>query len=163
VADGKPPQGGSAGTLPRWARPLGYAGLVPFIACALVMLAVPDADTRHVAGRALLGYGAVILSFLGGVHWGMVLRGAAPERSGGMLAAGVVPSLVGWVALLLPFEQAAAIQVAGFGLFWLYEHRVLGTAVLPADYLALRRWLTLGVVASMGLALMAPSLVQVAV
>jgi hypothetical protein len=36
---------------------------------------------------------------------------------------------------------------------------VLGAAVLPADYLALRRWLTLGVVASMGLALMASTLV----
>jgi hypothetical protein len=34
--------------------------------------------------------------------------------------------------------------------------------VLPADYLALRRWLTLGVIASMGLALMAPSLVPAA-
>ncbi len=145
--------------LPAWAKPLGYGGLIPFVACALVMLAVPDADTRHVAGRALLGYGAVILSFLGGVHWGMVLRGASPERAGGLMAAGVVPSLVGWVALLLPFEQAAAVLVAGFGLFWLYEHRVLGTAVLPADYLALRRWLTLGVIASMGLALMVPSLV----
>jgi len=151
--------GETAQALPAWAKPLGYGGLIPFAACALVILAVPDAGTRHVAGRALLGYGAVILSFLGGVHWGLVLRGAAPQRAGGILAAGVVPSLVGWVALLLPFEQAAAVLVAGFGLFWLYEHRVLGTAVLPADYLALRRWLTLGVVASTGLALMAPSLV----
>ena len=148
----------AAQSLPGWAKPLGYGGLVPFAACALVMLALPDAGTRELAGRALLGYGAVILSFLGGVHWGLVLRGAAPQRAGGLLAAGVVPSLVGWVALLLPFEQAAAVLVAGFGLFWLYEHRVLGPAVLPPDYLALRRWLTLGVVASMGLALMAPSL-----
>jgi hypothetical protein len=151
--------GKSGQELPAWAKPLGYAGLIPFVACALVMLALPDAGTRHVAGRALLGYGAVILSFLGGVHWGLVLRGASPERAGGLMAAGVVPSIVGWVALLLPFEQAAAVLVAGFGLFWLYEHRVLGTAVLPADYLALRRWLTLGVIASMGLALMVPSLV----
>jgi hypothetical protein len=149
----------AAQALPAWARPLGYGGLVPFVACALVMLAVPEDGTRDLAGRALLGYGAVILSFLGGVHWGLVLRGAAPQRAGGLMAAGVVPSLVGWVALLLPFEQATAVLVAAFGLFWLYEHRVLGTAVLPADYLALRRWLTLGVVASMGLALMAPTLV----
>lgn len=146
-------------SLPGWAKPLGYGGLVPFAACALVMLAMPDAGTRDVAGRALVGYGAVILSFLGGVHWGLALRGVAPQRAGGLLAAGVVPSLVGWVALLLAFEQAAAVLVAGFGLFWLYEHRVLGPAVLPPDYLALRRWLTLGVVASMGLALMAPALV----
>ena len=145
--------------LPAWAKPLGYGGLVPFFACALLMLAVPDAGTRDLAGQALLGYAAVILSFLGGVHWGLALRGASPQRAGGLLAAGVLPSLVGWGALLLPFEQAAAVLVAGFGLFWLYEHRVLGSTVLPPDYLALRRWLTLGVVASMGLALMASSLV----
>ena len=79
-----------------------------------------------------------------------------------MLAVGVVPSLIGWITLLLPFETAAAIQVAAFGGFWLYEHRVLGPEILPPAYLALRRWLTLGVVASLGLALMAPSLVPTA-
>lgn len=144
-----------------WTRSLGYAGLVPFVGCALVMLAVPDDGSRHLAARALLGYGAVILSFLGGVHWGLVLRNA-PARAAGMLAIGVVPSLLGWASLLLPFEQAAALQVAAFGGFWLYEHRVLGPELVPPAYLSLRRWLTLGVIASLGLALMAPTLVPAA-
>ena len=144
--------------LPPHAAALGYGGLVPFVACAILMLAIPAQDLRDLASRALLAYGAVILSFLGGVHWGLVLRGEA-ARGTGMLAAGVVPSLAGWATLLLPFETAAALQVAAFGGFWLYEHRVLGPSVLPAAYLALRRWLTLIVCASIGLALMAPSLV----
>jgi hypothetical protein len=143
--------------LPPWMATLGYAGLVPFAACAVLLLAVPEAGLRSLVERALLGYGAVILSFLGGVHWGLALRGD-PGRGPRMLAIGVVPSLVGWVALLAPFETAAAIQVGAFGAFWLYEHRVLGPSVLPAAYLALRRWLTVGVVASLGLALMVPSL-----
>jgi Protein of unknown function (DUF3429) len=144
-------------TLPPWMAAFGYAGLVPFAACAVLLLAVPEAGMRSLCERALLGYGAVILSFLGGVHWGLVLRGD-PGRGPRMLAIGVVPSLVGWAALLAPFETAVAIQVGAFGAFWLYEHRVLGPAVLPPAYLELRRWLTLGVVASLGLALMAPSL-----
>ena len=147
--------------LPPWTRVLGYGGLVPFVAGALLMLAVPDAGTRQLAARALIAYGAVILSFLGGVHWGLVLR-EAPARAAGMLVAGVLPSLVGWAALLLPFDTAAALQVGAFGAFWLYEHRVLGPTVLPPAYLALRRWLTLVVIASLGLALMAPALVPAA-
>ena len=146
--------------LPPYAAALGYGGLVPFVGCAIVMLAIPGMDVRHLAGRALLGYGAVILSFLGGVHWGLVLRGPA-ARAAGMLAAAVIPSLVGWATLLLPFETAAALQVAAFGGFWLYEHRVLGPRVLPPAYLGLRRWLTLIVCASIATALMAPSLAPV--
>jgi hypothetical protein len=143
--------------LPQWMTPLGYAGLLPFVACAALILWAPEEATRHVAGRALVGYGAVILSFLGGVHWGLVLRGGA-TRGAGMLAIGVLPSLVGWAALLLPFDAAAAVQAGAFGGLWLYEHRVLGPAVLPPAYLALRRSLTLVVIAALGLALMAPSL-----
>lgn len=143
--------------LPPYTAALGYGGLVPFVACAIVMLAIPETDARHFAGRALVGYGAVILSFLGGVHWGLVLR-APSARAAGMLVAGVIPSLVGWASLLLPFETAAALQVAGFGGFWLYEHRVLGPQVLPPAYLGMRRWLTLIVCVSIAMALMAPSL-----
>jgi len=144
--------------LPPWTRALGYGGLVPFVACALIMLLVTDPEIRHVAGRVQVGYGAVILSFLGGVHWGLALLGRT-GRASGMLAIGVVPSLVGWATLLVPFETAVAVQVAAFGGFWLYEHRVLGAGVVPQEYLALRRWLTLVVCASLGLALMAPTLV----
>lgn len=144
--------------LPPWTAILGYGGLVPFAACALFILLAPDPESRHVAGRVLLGYGAVILSFLGGVHWGLVLRGGA-GRASGMLATGVLPSLVGWATLLMPFETAVAVQVGAFGGFWLYEHRVLGPAVLPGAYLALRRWLTLMACVALGVALMAPALV----
>ncbi len=72
---------------------------------------------------------------------------------------GVVTSLVGWATLLLPFETAAAVQVGAFGGFWLYEHRVLGPGLVPGRYLALRRWLTLMACASLGLSLMAPTIV----
>jgi hypothetical protein len=150
------PNPGSAAMLPGRAALLGYGGLAPFVACALAML-LPEAGMREMASRVLIGYGAVILSFLGGVHWGLVLRAPSP-RATGMLAIGVLPSLAGWLTLLLPFEKALAAQVAVFGGFWLYEHRVLGPDIIPPAYLAMRRWLTLAVIASLGLAMMAPSL-----
>ena len=143
--------------LPAGAQALGLAGLIPFVAAAIATLLLPEAGQRELAGRVLLGYGAVILSFLGGVHWGLVLRDR-PQQPFRPLAIGVLPSLLGWGSLFLPHEQALAAQVACFGGFWLYEHRVLGADVMTASYLGLRRWLTLVVCASLAMALMGPSL-----
>lgn len=144
--------------LPPYAQALGYAGLMPFVGCALALLAGDDPQLRHVAERVLVGYGAVILAFLGGVHWGLVLR----ERSGRattMLAIGVMPALAGAASTFMPFEMAMVTQVAVFGGLWLYEHRVLGARIVPAAYLGLRRWLTLIVIAALGLSLMSGALV----
>jgi len=122
---------------------LGYAGVLPLVACVLA-IALVEGEPRALAVRALVAYGAVILSFLGAVHWGLLLRqpdAAAQAR----LAIGVLPSLAGWVALLLPDRYALALLVVAVGGFWLYEHRVVGTALLPSGYLDLRRHLSLAV------------------
>jgi Protein of unknown function (DUF3429) len=79
---------------------LGYGGLLPFVGLALLMWAVP-ARLQPMMALALVAYGAVIASFLGGVHWGTgFLMGEAAPRL--QFVWGVVPSLVGWLALLLP-------------------------------------------------------------
>jgi hypothetical protein len=49
---------------------------------------------------ALAGYGAVIASFLGAIHWGLVMRDAS-KQSLSLLGWGVMPSLLDWGALLL--------------------------------------------------------------
>ena len=41
-------------------------------------------------------YAALIVSFLGGIHWGLAFRHTEPPLA--LLAWGVVPSLVAWVA-----------------------------------------------------------------
>jgi len=51
-------------------RLLGYAGLFPFFAAAAAALLGPP-PWRGAALSALAAYGAVILSFLGAVHWGL--------------------------------------------------------------------------------------------
>jgi len=139
--------------LPPGAAALGYAGLLPFVAGALG-IALLDGEPRAFAARALLAYGAVILSFLGAVHWGTEL--ARTERgAAGRLAAGVLPSLAGWLALLLPQRHGLALLVAALGAFWLYEHRVLGASRLPPGYLDLRRNLTLAACSLLALGLIA--------
>ena len=85
-----------------WARRLGSGGLIPFVGLAAALWAGWPADWPP-ASTALLGYGATIASFLGAIHWGLVMRGEreASAQHVPSLLWGVVPSLLGWVALLL--------------------------------------------------------------
>jgi hypothetical protein len=88
-------------------RGLGGAGLLPFIAGALVV-ALGSPAWHDTALRALVAYGAVIVSFLGGIHWGSPTSAAHD----GARAWGVVPSLLAWPLLLLPSERFALVGLA---------------------------------------------------
>ena len=76
---------------------LGYGGLVPFVAGAVLSWQLPP-EIRPFAAAALSAYAAVIVSFLGGIHWGIGFRDGTPR----LFIWGVVPSLVAAAALLLP-------------------------------------------------------------
>ena len=82
-----------------WARRLGFCGLIPFVILAAALWVEGPGDWP-LATVALLGYGATISSFLGAIHWGLVMRDG-PAQSTPSLLWGVVPSLLGWLALLL--------------------------------------------------------------
>jgi hypothetical protein len=87
----------------RWARRLGFGGLIPFVSLA-AMLWVQWPGDGSAGGpplrMALLGYGATIASFLGAIHWGLAMRDG-PAQPVPSLLWGVVPSLLAWPALLL--------------------------------------------------------------
>jgi Protein of unknown function (DUF3429) len=82
-----------------WARRLGLGGVIPFVGLAAALWLARPGDWP-LASSALLGYGATIASFLGAIHWGLVMR-EGPTQPVPSLLWGVVPSLLGWVALLL--------------------------------------------------------------
>ena len=82
-----------------WAQRMGYGGLIPFVALALAVW-LADPAYRALGSQALLGYAVAIASFLGAIHWGLVMRDAA-RQSLAALGWGVLPSLLAWVALLL--------------------------------------------------------------
>ena len=79
---------------------LGYAGLIPFIVLALLLWIVTPEAHPFVA-IALTAYAATVAAFLGGIHWGIGLRHNAPQRKLHMVW-GVVPSLVSWIAVIMP-------------------------------------------------------------
>ena len=87
----------------RFATLLGNFGLLPFYALALAAWLPLDPVPARLVELAFIGYAAVILSFVGAVHWGFALASPPLDRSQTRQALGwgVLPSLLGWLALLL--------------------------------------------------------------
>lgn len=82
--------------LPPAVRLLGLSGILPQLACIGHALAFEGSF----AGQAGLAYAAVILSFLGGLWWMAALLSGLRDPM--PYVAAVLPSLVGWGAMLLP-------------------------------------------------------------
>ena len=84
--------------LPTLAYVLGAAGLLPMLLCAAA--AISAGPERVLGMQALVAYAAVILSFLGAVHWGLAIA-TATTTARHQLSLSTVPALLGWAALLL--------------------------------------------------------------
>ncbi len=131
--------------MPSSARWLGAAGLLPFYLTLLAAWTGPE-DWRGIALFALATYGMVILSFLGGVHWGLALR--APEAEARYAAPrfglGVVPSLIGWAALMLPPVPGLTMLALAILATAAVETLAARRGLVPQAYLRMRWALSLG-------------------
>jgi hypothetical protein len=132
---------------------LTFAGAIPLIVLGVAVLL--DPVTSPVAIQLLISYGAVILSFVGAVYWGFALRDTAHPVNGVPLAPavlgaerqllvfGVVPALVGWVALIAMLHFAAPalalfLLLAGFLITIIVESIGKGRGVVATNYLIMR-------------------------
>ena len=112
---------------------LGYAGLLPFVLGAALIWIV-RADAQPYVAVALSAYAAVIVSFLGGIHWGLGFRAQPAEAS--RFVSGVLPSLIAWVGVVMP--PYAGLVVLGVALIGCY---LVDRRVYPRHGAA--AWLTL--------------------
>ncbi len=135
--------------VPTTAALLGAAGALPFIMLAIGPLLLSSVP-RDPAQIALATYGAVILSFLGGVHWGLALavngQRTAPTRYRWRLVLSVVPSLVGWGALFLPAVWNLVTLAGAFVVMLLVDLSAGTRSGAPAWYPRLRWPLSVTVV-----------------
>ena len=138
--------------LPPFAIMLGLAGLLPFVLCSLGALSLSsDGSTRSLL--ALVAYGATILAFLGGVHWGFALdeSSTVSERVQRLrFGLGVVPSLIGWAAMLVTFiglpTTGLLVLTAGFIATTVVEGQAARRGLMPHRYMWLRWGLSVVVV-----------------
>ena len=142
----------SLGVVPRC---MGYLGLIPFVVLAFCLVTGFDlqfgGNLDPIAG--LLNYAAIIISFIGAIHWGVALAGTEPGVGPGAakktaFAYSVLPALAAWGLLFLSdrtamFGMALLVTVLYFvDLLLLSEHSFGG-------YLRMRLHLTIVVTLSL--------------
>ncbi|MFL0356812.1 DUF3429 domain-containing protein [Erythrobacter sp. GH1-10] len=134
-------------TLTPAARWLGYAGLLPQIAC--LYLAASGHEYAYTALFLGFAYPAAIFSFLGGVWWGQAIQNAkySGNAGAGAYILAVLPSLIA-VAFFIPYNIGwewpgpAMMYLGAFILASPLVDRALGYAT--PDFMRLRIHLSVG-------------------
>jgi hypothetical protein len=129
------------------AKLLGYAGLIPFVALSALQCFLSTSPHREIFTLSLVAYGASIVSFLGAIHWGFAMQQVAPNRL--LLLWGVVPSLLGWLSVVLGSTSGLLILTTTLWLCFVIDYRIYPKFEL-AQWLVMRFILT--TVASVSLA-----------
>lgn len=139
--------------LPVW---LGLAGLTPFWGLSLSLATrVGFGLPRDFIAAALACYAATILSFLGGIRWGMAVSAEDRRPARVDYVISVLPQLAGWVALVLADPWRLAI----LGLLLLclgpLDRSLVRRGYAPPWFGALRIALSVGAGAALFLAALA--------
>ena len=125
---------------PKIALWLGGLGALPFLALTVVACVAAE-GVALAAVEAEIAYGAVILSFIAGAHWGFAshfITGSSTATAGKLLGFSVLPSLMGWVALLLPTPWSAALLGATFAAILFLDRWAVTMSFAPIWWMRLR-------------------------
>jgi len=103
--------------LPTVVRYLAYAGLIPFIGLALMVQLAPT-PLNYLSAESIASYGAIIVAFMGALHWGANLHALGKPPSGDRWIDrnawiwGITPALIAWVALHIYIPVSLIILAA---------------------------------------------------
>ncbi|MDP3899146.1 MAG: DUF3429 domain-containing protein [Mesorhizobium sp.] len=141
--------------LQRTGTRLALAGYVPFAVLAVWLYSIPaDHPWRPDTILLLKTYGAVILSFLGGIRFGIAVAADEGEQRGA-LTLSIVPALAGWAALWISEPYAFALLAVAFAAHGAWDSIAAHSGAAPAWFGRMRSWLTILVVIAMVLAFLA--------
>lgn len=131
----------------------GLLGLLPFWVLALATV-IDTGFEPALALVALIMYGAVILSFVGALWWGMAIHAPAGSQRNTMFIWSVAPALIGWFATLATTDVGLRMLMAGLALQWLLDSLLLrkSPSLMPAWVFRLRTMLTGGALSALGFA-----------
>ncbi|CAG7851953.1 SubName: Full=Probable MNN4-regulates the mannosylphosphorylation {ECO:0000313/EMBL:CCA66657.1} [Serendipita indica DSM 11827] len=88
-------------------------------------------------------YGAVMLGFLGAIHWGLEFAQFNGSKGAPRLLLGIAPTIVGWATLGLDPGLALVAQWAGFTGLWLADMRATAAGWTPVWYSQYRFYLSI--------------------
>ncbi|KAF9479292.1 hypothetical protein BDN70DRAFT_807335 [Pholiota conissans] len=88
-------------------------------------------------------YGAIMLSFLGALHWGMEFAAYGGHKGYARLALGMAPMLVAWPTLGMQPMMALVVQWVGFTGLWYADSHVTMLGWAPKWYSQYRFYLSI--------------------
>jgi hypothetical protein len=150
-----------AGTVPKPVIVLGLAGGLPYIGASATTVYLANQAGQAASGvvtnidpgvaltildQALnvqVTYGAVLLSFLGALHWGMEFAGYGGHKGYSRLILGVAPALFAWPTLTLAPTSALIAQWVGFTGLWWADLKVTSLGWAPKWYSQYRFYLSI--------------------
>lgn len=106
-----------------------HLAMIPVTFCLLILSGGDQQalDTAlqllHTVEAVQITYGAVILSFLGAIHWGFEFAKVGGEQGWRRLALGTVPLLFAWPTTFVTHGVALATQWAGFTTLWFLDQK----------------------------------------
>ncbi|KAE8224620.1 hypothetical protein CF319_g2505 [Tilletia indica] len=146
--------------MPQPALVWGAAGVIPYVttAGASIYLARQawlvgngidthlDLDTAQAlllhAQNIQVSYGAIMLSFLGAIHWGFEFSKFGGTVGNRRYVLGLVPVALAWPTLLLNPSLALVSQWATFVTIWFIDLKATNAGWAPKWYSTYRFWLT---------------------
>ena len=128
---------------------LGFGGLVPFVVLAALTLIGPEGWKDWVSS-GLIAYGAVILSFLGGITWGLAVTRQRTRDP--LYLASMAPFFAAWIALLMPRLPGLILLMVAFLGSLVNDFMLKKAGLSPGWFFSLRVTLTAVVVACLAVA-----------
>ncbi|KAL0067061.1 hypothetical protein AAF712_005848 [Marasmius tenuissimus] len=150
-----------ASTVPKEAMVFGLAGTLPYVGASATTvylayeagLAASGVPINMDPGVALtildqalnvqVTYGAVMLSFLGAMHWGMEFAGLGGHQGYKRLALGAAPVIFAWPTLAFQPMTALLMQWVGFTSIWWADSKATSLGWTPKWYSQYRFYLSI--------------------
>ena len=128
---------------------LALAGFVPFAVLTGAQF-VPGATLAHTLGLVALNvYAAIILSFLGGIRWGIAVKTVDGRAVLPDFLLSVLPSLWAWAAYFAPGPWGFVMYAVGFAAMGWWDRALVAGGHAPRWFGLLRVTLTLLVAPTM--------------
>ncbi len=129
---------------------LTFAGVLPFLACALLIIAgVQSIPAIGQLAQVVNSYGLAIVCFLAGIHWSIYLANQEDPPFNLLIGSNLI-FLVAWFAFILGGTATSlATQVAAFIALLLIDRSLVKAAIISARYFRVRVIATLLAVLSL--------------
>ncbi|MDX2072848.1 MAG: DUF3429 domain-containing protein [Alphaproteobacteria bacterium] len=126
-------------------------GVLPFVVLSIAVSGQMFDDNIFVV-RTLLSYSTLILSFLGGIHWGVAVSNYSHDKrvANLLILESVLPSTLAWGVLLhADIHIQLLVLTVLFTFIWAIDSVLVGRKIIPLWFFEIRCIITPIVVVSL--------------